>query len=134
MELLCLPCFGRSWRLWGSFLELRRAFFFNLRRPGAQNGSRWNFGRLPRPAVLKFLTAFATFCIFWDLAGRQKLTKNRSLAPNGVPGGEVLSIRVAEIVVLTFGLDFSSIFDENLMQKSMHLFKAARDLFNLSTL
>ena len=133
MELLCLPCFGRSWRLWGSFLELRRASFFNLRRPGAQNGSRWNFGRLPRPVVLKFLTAFATFCIFWDLAGRQKLTKNRSLAPNGVPAGEVLSILVAEIVILIFGFDFSSIFDEKLMQKSMHLFKAAHDLFNLST-
>ena len=83
--------------------------------------------------ILKFLAAFATFGSFWDLAGRQKLTKNRSLDPNGVPEGEVLSILVAEIVIITFGFDFPSIFDENLMQKSMHLFKAARDLLNLST-
>ena len=73
------------------------------------------------------------FSNFGVSSGIPKSTKNRSLAPNEVPGGDVLSIRVAKIVIFTFGLNFVSIFNQFLMEKSMHLFKAARDLFNLST-
>ena len=84
--------------------------FPNLRCPGAQNGPRWNFVRNRGQAPLKFFTALATFRIFGDLAGRPNSTKNQSLAPNGVPGSDVLSIFVTESVFLTFGLGFSSIF------------------------
>ena len=47
---------------------------------------------------------------FWDPAGPQKLTKNRSLAPKVVPRIDFSSILPENIVFVTFGLDFSSIF------------------------
>ena len=38
--------------------------FPNLRRPGAHNGARWNFGRHQGQADLKFFPASATFDVF----------------------------------------------------------------------
>ena len=71
---------------------------------------------------------------FGDLARRQESTKNRFLAPNGAPGSNALSIFVKEIDFLTFGIEFSLIFEEIMMEKIPHFFKDARDLFNLATL
>ena len=106
--------------------------FPNLRRPGGQNGPRWNFVRHQGASAGKFFTALPLFAFFGDLAGRPNSTKNRSLAPNGVPGSDVLSIFVTESVFLTFGFGFSSIFVEILMSKTMHFFKDARNHFNLA--
>ena len=66
-------------------------------------------------------------------AGTLKSSKNRSLAKKGVPGSVILSIFLASSVFLTSGLDFSSIFGEKSMKKSMHFLKAARVFFNLAT-
>ena len=66
--------------------------FPNLRRPGAQDGPRWNLARHRDQPEGKLFTALATFCIFGDLVGRQKSTKDRNLALNGVPGSDVLAI------------------------------------------
>ena len=79
-----------------------------------------------------FSPLWQLFAFFGDLAGRPNSTKNRSLAPNGVPGSDIVSIFVTEIVFLTFGLGFSSIFDEILIEKTMHFFKDARKLFKLA--
>ena len=57
----------------------------------------------------------------------------RAWAPKGAPGSDFLLIFLAKSVFLTFGLGFSSIFGEKLMDKSMHFSKAARDLFNMAT-
>ena len=72
------------------------------------------------------------FINFWVPSGTQKSTKNRSLAQKGVSGSVFLSIFLANGVFLTFGLDFSSIFDEKSMKKWMHFFKAARNFFNMA--
>ena len=69
---------------------------------------------------------------FWDPARIPKSSKNRSLAPNGVPASDVLSNFVMESVFLTFGLGFSSIFDEHLIEKTMPFFKDARKFFKLA--
>ena len=79
-----------------------------------------------------FSPLWQLFAFFGDLAGRPNATKNRSLAPNGVPGSDILSIFVTEIVFLTFGLGFSSIFDEFLNGKMMSFFTDARTLFKLA--
>jgi len=51
------------------------------------------------------------------------------LAPKVVPGSDVLSIFVAKIVFLTFGLDFQLIFNEKWMKTMMHFFRAPRTFF-----
>ena len=76
-----------------------------------------------------FSPLWPLFAFFGDLAGRPNSTKNRSLAPNGVPGSDILPLFVTEIVFLTFGVGFSSIFDEILIENSMPFFKDARKLF-----
>ena len=78
-----------------------------------------------------FSPLWPLFAFFGDLAGRPNSIKNRSLAPNGVPGSDILSIFVTEIVFLTFGLGFSSIFDILLVEKNTPFFKDARKLFKL---
>ena len=72
------------------------------------------------------------FSNFWVPLETQKSTKNRSLAKKEAPGMVCLCIFVANVVLLTLGLDFSLIFHEKYMQILMYFFKAAYDFFNLA--
>ena len=70
-----------------------------------------------------------TFTNFWVPSGTPKIDP---WPEKGAPGSDVLSSFLEKIVFFTFGLEFSSILDEKTTEKSMHVFKAARDFFKLA--
>ena len=104
-----------------------------------QNGARIHQNALNR---LKWLPDSSQRCkksrivALWAVFGSPpwapESAKNRSLAPKGAPGSDFLSIFRANSVFLTFGLEFSWIFDDLLIKKSMHCFKAACNFFNMA--
>ena len=55
--------------------------FPNLRRPGAQDGPRWNFVRHRGQPQGKFFTALATFCIFLGPGRTPEIDQKSILGP-----------------------------------------------------
>ena len=106
---------------------------------GARMHKKWSQSALFRPKWLPdgsqdpFRQEVSpAFINFWVPSGIQKSTENRSLAPKGAPESDFSSVFLAESVFVTFQLDFSAIISEKIMKKSMRVFKAARDFFNMA--
>ena len=79
--------------------------------PGPLEGSPDPFWRSRKDHLKKRNVQGIQKSQFWDPAGTQKSTKNRSLAQKIVPRIDFSSILPANIVFLTFGLDLSLIFN-----------------------
>ena len=95
---------GVLWRSPGGSLEA------SWHVPGASGEQSGPFLEKSQRSFEKMEVQGSQTSPFWDPAGPQKSTKDRSLAPKVVPRIDVSSIFPENIVFLTFGLDFSSNF------------------------
>ena len=65
--------------------------FSNLRRPGAHNGARWNFGRHQGASQPKFFPASTTFGVFLGPGRIPKIDRNSISSGTNGPRGDVFS-------------------------------------------
>ena len=78
---------GSGAHFWSSGAHL----LSNLRRPGAHNGARWNFGRHQGQADLKFFPALATFGVFLGPGRIPKIDRNSISGGRNGPRGDAFS-------------------------------------------